>query len=276
VRYAVGVPNLGTYADVGELVALAQVAEGAGWDGLFCWDHLSRHGEPAADPQVALAAIAVATQRIRLGAMVTPLARRRPAKVARETVSLDRLSNGRLVLGVGLGSHDDEEFAAFGDPSDRVVRGRMLDEALDVITALWSGRAVQHDGEHYRARTTTGFRPTPLQQPRIPIWVAGTWPARPAFRRAARFDGLFPTFRDIGESETVSPAELAEAVAYANTHRAPQLPPLDVAIEGCSPASAPVDEYADAGLTWWVEAVGPTRGTPAEVRQRVAAGPPGA
>jgi alkanesulfonate monooxygenase SsuD/methylene tetrahydromethanopterin reductase-like flavin-dependent oxidoreductase (luciferase family) len=275
VRYAVGVPNVGTYADVHELVSLGQLAEEAGWDGLFCWDHLSRLGEPAADPQVALAAIAVTTRRIRLGAMVTPLARRRPAKIARETVSLDRLSNGRLVFGVGLGSHDEEEFAAFGDPADRLVRGRMLDEALDVVTALWSGLPVQHHGEHYRAGTAAGFRPTPLQRPRIPIWVAGTWPARPAFRRAARFDGLFPTFRGVSESQTVSPAKLAEAVTYAHAHRAAQLPPLDVAIEGCSPAQAPLEEYADAGLTWWVEAVGPSRGTPAEVRQRVAAGPPG-
>ena len=274
MRFAVGIPNLGDYADPRLLADLARLAEESGWDGVFCWDHLSRHGEPATDPQVALAAIAMATERVRLGAMVTPLARRRPAKFARETVALDRLSGGRLVVGVGLGAHDEEEFVAFGDPGDRVVRAQMLDEALDVVTALWTGEPVAHDGDHYRAHTSAGFRPTPLQQPRIPLWVAGTWPARPAFRRAARFDGLFPTFRGVQSPETVSPDVLADAVDYARSHRDPALPALDVAIEGASPAAASLGEYADAGLTWWVETVGWFRGTPGEMRRVIAAGPP--
>jgi alkanesulfonate monooxygenase SsuD/methylene tetrahydromethanopterin reductase-like flavin-dependent oxidoreductase (luciferase family) len=155
-----------------------------------------------------------------------------------------------------------------------VTRGRMLDEALEVVTALWTGEPVAHDGEHYRAHTATGFRPTPLQQPRIPIWVAGTWPARPAFRRAARFDGVFPTFRGTSVPQTVAPEVLAEAVDYARAHRDPALPPLDVAIEGATPAYAPLREYADAGLTWWVETIGWFRGTPEEMRRVIAAGPP--
>ena len=211
MRFAVGIPNLGDYADPRVLADLAALAEGAGWDAVFCWDHLSRKGEAATDPQVALAAMALATERVLLGAMVTPLARRRPAKVARETVALDRLSGGRLILGVGLGAHDDEEFAAFGDETDRVVRGQLLDEALDVVTALWTGEPVDHAGPHFRARTAAGFRPTPVQRPRIPIWVAGTWPARPAFRRAARYDGVFPTFRDLDAPENVHLELLAEA-----------------------------------------------------------------
>jgi alkanesulfonate monooxygenase SsuD/methylene tetrahydromethanopterin reductase-like flavin-dependent oxidoreductase (luciferase family) len=274
VRFAVGIPNLGPYADPERLADLARLAEEAGWDGVFCWDHLSRHGEPATDPQVALAAMAVATRQVRIGAMVTPLARRRPAKVARETVALDRLSGGRLVLGVGLGSRDDEEFGSFGDPADRVERGRMLDEALDVVTALWTGQPLAHDGVHYRAHTSAGFRPVPVQQPRIPIWVAGTWPAKPAFRRAARYDGLFPTFRGVELGQTVTPAELAEAVAYAQAHRDPGLPRLEVAVEGCTPSPAPLAAYAEAGLTWWVESLGGFRGSPSEVERLVAAGPP--
>ncbi|MDH5279158.1 MAG: LLM class flavin-dependent oxidoreductase [Actinomycetota bacterium] len=275
MRYAVGIPNLGPYAYPGALAELARLAEASGWDGVFCWDHLSRRGAPGTDPQVALAAMALATQRVTLGAMVTPLARRRPAKVARETVALDHLSGGRLVLGVGLGSNDVEEFSAFGDPGDRVERGRMLDEALDVVIGLWSGQPFTHDGEHYRAHTESGFLPTPLQQPRIPIWVAGTWPAKPAFRRAARFDGMFPTFRDVGLGQTVAPAVLADSVDYARRHRDGSLPPLEVAVEGCSPTSAPLDEYADAGLTWWVESVGWFRGSPSEMTRLVGAGPPG-
>jgi alkanesulfonate monooxygenase SsuD/methylene tetrahydromethanopterin reductase-like flavin-dependent oxidoreductase (luciferase family) len=272
MRYAVGIPNLGAYADPRALARLAGLAERSGWDGVFCWDHLSRHGEPATDAQVALAAMATATERVRLGAMVTPLARRRPAKVARETVALDLLSEGRLIVGVGLGSHDDEEFVAFGDPGDRVVRGRMLDEALDVLTALWSGDPVDHSGEFYRARTG-GFRPVPVQRPRIPIWVAGTWPARPAFRRAARFDGVFPTFRGVEVGRTVDPVQLSDAVAYARSHRDPGLPSLEVAVEGVSSAAAPKDEYADAGLTWWVESLGPWRGDEREVERLVGLGP---
>ena len=273
MRFAIGVPNLASYADPRELADVARLAEESGWDGVFCWDHLSRHGVPATDPQIGLAAMAMATRRVRLGAMVTPLARRRPAKVARETVALDHLSGGRLIFGVGLGAHDEEEFAAFGDPADRVVRGQMLDEALEVVTALWGGGPVDHQGAHYRAHTT-GFHPTPVQEPRIPIWVAGTWPARPAFRRAARFDGLFPTFRGADLDQTATPVQLAEAVAYTLTHRDPTAPALDVALEGITGSSAPLDEYADAGLTWWVESIGWFRGEPADLRRIVGAGPP--
>ncbi len=267
MRFAVGIPNLGDYADPRVLADVARLAEESGWDAVFCWDHLSRLGEPATDPQVALAAMALATERVILGTMVTPLARRRPAKVARETVALDRLSGGRLVLGVGLGSRDEEEFASFGDADDRVVRGQMLDEALDVLTALWTGEPVAHDGLHYRAHTAAGFRPVPVQRPRIPIWVAGTWPAKPAFRRAARYDGLFPTFRGVGAPTNVDPEQLAEAVAYTMSHREPGLPPLEVAIEGASPADVPLDVYAAAGLTWWVETIGWFRGSPEEMRR---------
>ncbi len=274
MRYAVGIPNLGDYANPRVLADLARLAEESGWDAVFCWDHLSRFGVPATDPQVALAAMAVATERVLLGAMVTPLARRRPAKVARETVALDQLSGGRLIVGVGLGAHDEEEFTSFGDTSDRVERGQLLDEALDVLTALWTGEPLAHDGPHLRAHTAAGFRPTPVQQPRIPIWVAGTWPAKPAFRRAARYDGLFPTFRDLETGDNVNPEQLAEAVAYTMARREPGLPPLEVAIEGASPAGVSLTDYAAAGLTWWVETIGWFRGTPEEMYARVAAGPP--
>jgi len=275
VRFAVGIPNVAEYGDVGLLVDLAVLAERSGWDGVFVWDHLSRHGEPAADPQVTLGAIAQATERIRLGPMIIPLARRRPSKVAREMVTLDHLSDGRAVMGVGLGVADDEEFEAFGDPADRTTRGRMIDESLEVIQGLWTGEPYQHTGEHFVARTETGFRPPPVQRPRIPIWVGGTWPAKPAFRRAARFDGLFPTFRGHPAPDTVTPDLLAEAVTYALASRDPALPPLDVAIEGATPGPAPLQDYADAGLTWWVEAIGWFRGSVEQMRQVVAAGPPG-
>lgn len=274
VHFAVGIPNVGPYADPSLIADLAVLAEDCGWDGVFCWDHLSRLGEPATDPQVALAAAAVATQRVRLGAMVTPLARRRPAKVARETVALDQLSEGRLILGVGLGSRDDEEFGDFGDAADRVTRGQQLDEALAVVTALWTGRPVAHQATHYRARSEAGFRPVPVQQPRIPIWVAGRWPARPGFRRAARYDGVFPVFDDVGMPGCCTPEQLADVVAYTRSQRDPGLPELDVAVQGWSPAPAPLAEYAEAGLTWWVESCGPGFGDADTLRKRIADGPP--
>jgi len=191
MRYAVNVPNFAEYADVRAAAALAAEAEAAGWDGFFVWDHIVFAKEqrlPVADPWILLAAVALATERLRLGPMVTPLARRRPWKVARETVTLDHLSGGRLILGVGLGTPAADEYGAFGEPTDPRVRAAMLDEALEVLTLLWSGETVSFHGEHFRL-DEVAFRPTPVQRPRIPIFVAGAWPRPPPRRRAVRGDG---------------------------------------------------------------------------------------
>jgi alkanesulfonate monooxygenase SsuD/methylene tetrahydromethanopterin reductase-like flavin-dependent oxidoreductase (luciferase family) len=254
-------------------VGLPNIAEYAGWDGFFLWDHLTmRRDWPVTDPQVAIAAAACATERIRLGVLVVQMGRRRPAKVAREMVALDQLSGGRMVFGVGLGASADGDFAAFGDEADPKVRGRKTDEGLAVVTGLWSGQPFSFTGEHFTV-TDAVFRPTPVQQPRIPVWIAGTWPARPAFRRAARWDGVFPTFRDV-EGDNVPPSLLAETVAYVREHRDPSAGPLDVVLEGATPGAPPLDEYVDAGLTWWVEKLGWWRGDLAATRARIAAGPP--
>jgi alkanesulfonate monooxygenase SsuD/methylene tetrahydromethanopterin reductase-like flavin-dependent oxidoreductase (luciferase family) len=270
-RYAVGIPNIGEYADPRVVAELAALAELNGWDGLLLWDHLLYGDDPVTDPQVAIAAAASATERITLGICVVQLGRRRPAKVAREVASLDLLSGGRMVLGVGLGSRE-RDFAAFGDDADPVVRGRKTDEALAVLAGLWSGEPFSHHGEHFTVDDVT-FRPTPVQRPRVPVWVAGTWPARPAFRRAARWDGTFPTFRGLGHGENVDPALLAEAVAYVRQHRAADAGPLDVVLEGATPG-APLDDYAAAGLTWWVEKLGWWRGDVDATRRRILDGPP--
>jgi alkanesulfonate monooxygenase SsuD/methylene tetrahydromethanopterin reductase-like flavin-dependent oxidoreductase (luciferase family) len=179
MRYAVNVPNFAEYADPRTAAALAAEAEAAGWDGFFVWDHMvfdRRLRLPVADPWVLLAAVALATERLRLGPMVTPLARRRPWKVARETVTLDHLSGGRLLLGVGLGTPAADEYGAFGEPTGRRERAAMLDEALEVLILLWSGGTVSSHGRHYRLEEIA-FLPAPVQRPRIPILVAGTWPA---------------------------------------------------------------------------------------------------
>src|SRR5512134_2039186 len=170
IKYALYMPNYGTFGDIHKLSALAVDAERCGWDGFFLWDHIAPYkeqpasAEPTVDPWVALAVIAVNTQRIRLGTTVTPVPRRRPWKLARETVSLDRLSGGRLILGVGIGL-GDAEWDDLGEEADMRQRGQMLDEALAVITGLWSGKPFRFEGNHYHINEAC-FVPTPVQSPR--------------------------------------------------------------------------------------------------------------
>ncbi len=276
VSFAVGLPNVREYADPRLLVELAVAAEAAGWDGVFVWDHIAREEDaaiPATDPWIALAAIAARTERVRLGAMVTPLSRRRPWKVARETVALDVLSGGRLTFGVGLGGGVANEFAAFGEEDGARGRADLLDEGLEVLEGLWSGAPFSHAGERLTVRDAQ-FLPRAVQEPRIPVWVAGRWPNRRPFRRAARWDGMFPVFDG---AEQPPPEALAEAVRYTLAHREDE-GPFDVAIEAASePGDAElVAAYGAAGLTWWVERVGWFRGSLDAMRARVDAGPPGA
>ena len=277
VSFAVGIPNVREYADPHVLVELAVAAEAAGWDGVFLWDHIAREEDPAipaTDPWIALAAIAARTQRVRLGMMVTPLSRRRPWKVARETVALDVLSGGRFTLGVGLGGGAQNEFAAFGEEVDARGRADLLDEGLAILEGLWSGAPFSHEGERMTVRDAQ-FLPRAVQEPRIPVWVAGRWPNRRPFRRAARWDGMFPIFDGVGESAPPPPGELAEAVRYTLAHRRDD-GPFDVAIEAASEAGdgALIAPYAAAGLTWWVEKLGWFRGPLEAMRARVDAGPP--
>ncbi len=207
------------------------------------------------DPWVALTAAAMQTSRILLGTMVTPLARRRPWTLARQTASLDQLSGGRLVLGVGLGLYS-QEFDDISEEADQRVRGEMVDEGLDVITGLWTGRPLKHSGRHYRIQTT-GFTPTPLQQPRIPVWVAGMWPNKRPFRRAAQWDGVYP----IDHVVYRLPAEAyPEIVRYTLSHRTEDGPfeVINTAVTSGTDPDADtqlVRAYADAGVTWWLERI---------------------
>jgi alkanesulfonate monooxygenase SsuD/methylene tetrahydromethanopterin reductase-like flavin-dependent oxidoreductase (luciferase family) len=241
---AVWVPLFDELADPRVAVDLALAAEAAGWDGFFVWDHLRWH-EPvlaATDPWVTLAAVAARTERLRLGTLVTAAARRRPAKLARETVALDLLSGGRAVLGVGLGSDRfGGVYSLFGDQVDDRVRASMLDEALEVIEAAWTGDPVHHDGEHYLVDGVR-FLPRPVRGS-IPVWVAG-FPgnARPR-RRAARWDGFFPV-------NLAGPDQLAEEVAAVTALRDDPAAPYDV-IAAIRPGSDPAP-FVAAGATWCV------------------------
>lgn len=259
------------------LAQLAREAEAAGWDGFFIWDIFGGDAAtptPVVDPWIALAAIAATTERIRFGPMVTPLPRRRPWKLARETATLDHLSGGRLILGVGIGV-PPEEFSRFGEEPDPRVRARMLDEGLEVLTGLWSGEPFSFSGEHYHIEDAV-LLPRPVQQPRIPIWVGATWPRKPGFRRAARWDGIFPG----GLDGNLTLAELREMRAFIQAERTSKTP-FDVMTGGDVPfddpeaARAILAEYADAGVTWWNEGVGAWRGDIDAMAAFIRRGPPG-
>jgi alkanesulfonate monooxygenase SsuD/methylene tetrahydromethanopterin reductase-like flavin-dependent oxidoreductase (luciferase family) len=269
VKFALYLPIAREFADARVLAELAAETEGAGWDGCFVWDHISLEprGEPweVADPWIALSAIATATERIRIGPLVTPLARRRPAKVARETVTLDHLSSGRLVLGVGLGGADRSDFAALGEDPDPRVRAEKLDEALEVLTGLWRGEPFSFEGRHFSIEQAT-FVPRPLQEPRIPIWVAGAWPRHAPARRAARWDGMFPISPD-WPRERLTPDDYRELKEFIGRD------PFDLVFTttwGHEGEPADVAAYEEAGVTWWLQEAQ----TLADARRRIAAGPP--
>ncbi len=257
MRFAISVPNFGDFGDTRRLVENARIAEDAGWDAAFIWDHMQFDPSvgPFVDPWVAMAAMAVATERVRIGPMVTPLPRRRPTKLARETVTLDHLSDGRLTLGVGIGWPPVADFGNFGDAEDDRVRGAQLDEGLDVLTGLWSGEPFSHQGEHYTV-TDALFLPRPIQEPRIPIWVAGMWPYPRPFRRGARWEGIVPlAVGDAGEPRGARPQEIRQAVDFTLDHRVSD-EPFEVAVLGEMPQSdfdGLLQEHEYAGATWWLE-----------------------
>jgi alkanesulfonate monooxygenase SsuD/methylene tetrahydromethanopterin reductase-like flavin-dependent oxidoreductase (luciferase family) len=245
VKSGLFLPLFDALADPAAVVRLAAEAEEAGWDGFFVWDHV-RWREPVvdvADPWITLAAIATVTERIRLGPMVTPLARRRPVKVARETATLDRLSDGRLTLGVGLGSDSfGSEYSMTGEETDDRRRATMLDESLEILAAAWSGDPVHHHGEHYLVDGMR-FLPRPVQRPGVPVWVAGFYGKPRPLRRAARHQGFFPVNLE-------SPDQMAEIVADLTELRRDAVGSFDV-VAALAPGVDPAP-YAAAGATWWV------------------------
>ena len=281
MRFSVNIPCFGDFADPRTVGDLARTAEAAGWDGLFVWDHIVHrfHGDrPFADPWMLLTAAALASSRLRLGTLVTPVARRRPQALAKQVATLDVLSGGRATLGVGLGGPIDDEYGSFGDTTDPVVLARRLDEALPLLPAYWSGRPVSHTGPHYTVKDVTLLPPT-VQQPRVPIWIAGYWPNRPPMRRAAQWDGVVPLFKEHRHGD-VPPVELVtEMVSYVGEQRG-SLDGFDVVLGGVTEPSAAADvvgPLAAAGATWWDERQlqrGPDIDSLATVLRRVEAGPP--
>jgi alkanesulfonate monooxygenase SsuD/methylene tetrahydromethanopterin reductase-like flavin-dependent oxidoreductase (luciferase family) len=248
MKRAIDVALFGELADPRVAAQLAARAEERGWDGFFVWDHIAYRApvRAVADPWVALAAVACATSRVRIGALVTPLSRRRVHKVARETATLDLLSSGRLIFGAGLGVTRNNELEPFGEVTDPRERGRLLDEGLEALARYW-------DGE---------FEPVPVQRPRPPVWVAGVWPNRRPVRRALQWDGYFPI-------ELPGPEALAEVAAEIRETR-PDAGPFDLITE--LPPDADLGPWERAGLTWAVTDFG-RQPAEAEVRAVIDAGP---
>jgi alkanesulfonate monooxygenase SsuD/methylene tetrahydromethanopterin reductase-like flavin-dependent oxidoreductase (luciferase family) len=286
MRFAVDVPNFGDFADPRLFADLARRAEEAGWDGLFVWDHVTHSKEARrqiADPWVLLTAAALATQRIRLGPMITPVPRRRVSKLAREVTTLDRLTGGRMILGVGLGAPVPDEYGTFGEPTDLRLLAAHLDEGLEALNLLWSGEPVTFRGEHVVV-DDVAFLPTPVQRPRVPIWVAGIWPAKAPMRRAARWDGAVPILpeTDGGSSRSPDPAAVAEIREFLAASRAAagrESEPFDLVIRGTTPADPAaaanlVAPLAAAGATWWEECDPDHLEQAASMFRRVAKGPP--
>jgi len=254
-----------------ELAELAGAAEIAGWDGAFTFDAIAIGADELYDPWTLLAAMAMRTSSVTLGAIVFAPTRRRPWKLAREALTVDHLSNGRLVVPVGLGALDDCGFGAVGEATSARDRAAILDETLAILDGLWTGEPFEHHGAHYDVGSMT-FRPRPVQRPRIPIWVVAAWPHERSVERALRWDGMV--------LQTEDPVEVAAIVAHARARREAlgRPGPFEIVVQGSTPpdqavAAAAARPFGEAGATWWIDADWSETSLD-RLAARVAAGPP--
>ncbi|MDX3073256.1 LLM class flavin-dependent oxidoreductase [Streptomyces sp. NPDC088354] len=285
MRFSINLPNFGDFADPRNVAVVALAAEQAGWDGVFVWDHIlhRRHqGRPFGDPWILLTAAALATSRIRLGTLLTPVPRYRPQQLARQVATLDHLSGGRMIFAAGLGGPIDEEYGSFGDATDPRLLAERLDEGLELLGRFWSGEPVNHRGRHYEVRDVTLLPPT-VQRPGPPVWIGGFWPRRAPMRRAARWDGAVPLFETARHGQVPDVAEVQELVSYVRKHRSVGVErPFEFVLGGATPADAAkardvIGPLHDAGATWWDERQvqsGPDLDRLLPVLRRIEAGPP--
>jgi alkanesulfonate monooxygenase SsuD/methylene tetrahydromethanopterin reductase-like flavin-dependent oxidoreductase (luciferase family) len=264
MRFAIEFAGAGATAYARVLADLAMIAEDAGWDGVFLEDYIVHHKRPnmpTCDPWVALAAMAGKTRSVTLGTEVTPLPRRRPWKLAREVATLDHLSGGRMVLGVGLGDVNDPGFAGTGESTETSLRSQLVDESLAVIDQLWKGGPVSFSGRHFHVEGLT-FLPRPLQKPRVPIWIGGGWPNPGVIRRALRWDGICAyietgSFEKWEDHSPIFVRQVKEMVERARGTSEG----FDIVTGGRQRADdwgadrAIISALAEAGATWWVEYV---------------------
>jgi alkanesulfonate monooxygenase SsuD/methylene tetrahydromethanopterin reductase-like flavin-dependent oxidoreductase (luciferase family) len=277
VKSGIYLPPFAEFADPRRVARLAAAAEGAGWDGFFIWDHiLAAAGMAVADAWTTLAAIATATTSVRLGALVTPLARRRPWVLARQIATLDQLAGGRLVAGIGLGDDGWREFRAFGEQTDARLRGQLLDESLDLLLGLLSGNELTYHGSWFDIDCPPVL-PAPVQDP-LPIWAAVRWPNRKPLARAARVQGTFPIFPGPGPQPAgPGPAEISAIRAELTSLGAARSHDIVVRVATHRLAEPgrrdAVATLREAGVTWLLEGFAPGQAA-AEVEAVVAAGPP--
>jgi alkanesulfonate monooxygenase SsuD/methylene tetrahydromethanopterin reductase-like flavin-dependent oxidoreductase (luciferase family) len=248
------------------LIELCVAAEQAGFDGVFLWDHMTwsdaGDGPPMVDPWLVLSVVAARTERVMLGPMITPPSRRRPWALARESTTLDVLSSGRTILGVGLGGPEHGDFGLFGEVTDPRARAEMLDESLAILDGLWSGEWLTHHGSHYDLGPVR-FTPTPLQRPRIPIWVGGVLPNPAPIRRAARWDGAVPVTYDEGGLARPTAEQIAALTAEIAGQRT-SMEGYDIAVwaevtKNPAALEQELPAYIEAGATWWIETARPAR-----------------
>jgi alkanesulfonate monooxygenase SsuD/methylene tetrahydromethanopterin reductase-like flavin-dependent oxidoreductase (luciferase family) len=277
MRYGIVLP----ISDARRSARLAAAAEAAGWDGIFTWDAVAIDGMDTGDPWVALAAMAMLTERVTLGAMVFAPSRRRPWLFAQSAISVDRLSGGRLVLPAGIGTLDDRGLGGVGEPVAALTRAELLDETLAITAGLAGGEPFGFAGTHYRFASLT-LRPAAIQQPRIPVWTVGAWPHERTLNRAIRWDGMVVQAPEGQKSS--DPTLIAQVAAWVREHReasgaSTAARPFDIVVDGITPADDPAaaaaatQAAADAGATWWIEADW-SADAAAALETRIAAGPP--
>lgn len=270
IRYGLYIPNYGPLAEPSTLVKLAKLAEEKGWEGIFLWDHIPVDSQMNAyDPWLLLSLVAVNTEKMRIGTTVTPLARRRPQKIAKEVVTLDHISNGRFTLGIGLGGK--KEFKGYGESFRPRETAEKLDESVEVLRLLWSGEQVDYQGKHIQIKAQ--HLPTPVQK-KIPIWVGGNWPNKAPFRRAAKHQGVFPLKK--GDGHGMTPQDYRDILKYIKKHGG-DLPDYDVVMTVYSEGDTEKDKwmkgYKDAGVNWFVDCLDPWRAKAEELLDRVKRGP---
>ncbi|MEU3983384.1 LLM class flavin-dependent oxidoreductase [Streptomyces sp. NPDC026672] len=285
MRFSINIPNFGDFADPRNVATVAAAAEEAGWDGLFVWDHIlhRRHqGRPFGDPWMLLTAAALATSRIRLGPLLTPVPRYRPQQLARQVATLDHLSDGRVIFAAGLGGPIEDEYQSFGDTAEPPVLAERLDEGLELLGRFWSGERVDHHGRHYEVTDVT-LLPATAQRPGPPVWIGGFWPRRAPMRRAARWDGAVPLFETARHGQVPDVAEVRDLIGYVREHRTAGTDrPFELVLGGATPtdparARDVIAPLRDAGATWWDERqlqTGPDLDRLPAVLRRIEAGPP--
>lgn len=265
------------WGDAKTVADLAKNAEQVGWNGIFIWEPIW-----GIDAWVTLTAAAMQTQTIRLGTMLSPLSRMRPWKLASESATLDNLSNGRIIISVGLGAVDTG-FHLFGEETDRKTRANLLDEGLDILTGLWNGQPFNYTGKHYKIKETSFIvPPPPVQRPRIPIWVVGAWPRKKSMKRVLLYDGILPCVMEKGSFRRTTPKDIKAIKEYIESNRSDSTS-FDIIMEGetsgdnSESENEILQEWIDAGITWWIESAWSAPNQPVRMsytRERIQKGPP--